>query len=229
MSTSEESQQFLDDENYRVTYLVGASGTAILAFGGVGLALGGIQVEEFRKSLGSRNTIFFLTDKHRSWWNNGDILQVIERIVSFASKELNVTTLAAVGNSMGGSGALLAAHYFSEITRGLSLVPQGDVRTQYWIETRWLPYRRKIRSFKFKNFALLPRSSDFHILFGDRSDTWQKRIFRGHDIELRILRGYDHRLAAVAKIQRPAFYRSMIDFVTDGVPINFDTSDLPKS
>ena len=52
------------DEQIEITHTPGTSGDAVVSFAGVGMGLGGVQVEEFRKSLaGIPNDLFFVKDK----------------------------------------------------------------------------------------------------------------------------------------------------------------------
>jgi len=216
-----ETDLFYEDEIHRVTVMPGESRTAIIAFGGIGLALNGIQIEEFKNSLRGEHTVFFVLDKARSWWNDGDALAMLDDILSVAREDLDVRDVAVVGNSMGGSGALLAAHHFEEVTRCLALVPQADVRMSFAPEPRWIPLRERIEAHRFETFALPPRAAQTHVVFGALDDHDQRRCFIERGVALDVIDGYDHDLASRAKRQDPGFYRSMIAFVTDGTPIAF--------
>ncbi len=221
MTHESETDLFYEDETYRVTVMPGESRTAIIAFGGIGLALNGIQIEEFRNSLRTEHTVFFVIDKARSWWNDGDALAMIDDIVTVAREDLDVDDIAVIGNSMGGSGALLAAHHCAAITRCLALVPQADVRLSLAEESRWLPLRERIAVHRFETFALPPRAAKAHVVFGEHADQCQRQQFLRRGIALDIIEGYDHDLASRAKREAPDFYRSMIAFVTDGTKIAF--------
>ncbi|MCB9712544.1 MAG: hypothetical protein H6712_01720 [Myxococcales bacterium] len=216
---AEHSEPFYEDETYRVTVRPGVSDTGIIAFGGIGLALDGIQIEEFGRSLRGEHSVFFVIDKARSWWNHGDVLALLDDVVG-AAHDAGICELAAIGNSMGGSGALLAAHCFGEISRCLALVPQADVRMSQTLETRWIPLRERIEIHRFETFALAPRAGEARIVFGARGpDEIQRRLFVEGGLPIDVVEGYDHELASRAKREDPRFYRSLVAFVTEGTPI----------
>ena len=59
------------DEATEITHLPGTSGTAVISFAGIGMGLGGVQIEEFRQSLaGTPNDLIFVKDRSRTWYND---------------------------------------------------------------------------------------------------------------------------------------------------------------
>ena len=81
------------------------SDKCIVSFTGVGHAMGGLDVqkEEFVGSALRNGSVFFVTDKTRSWSNKiceDKLIEVFSRFGSFEN-------IVAIGNSMGGTNALL--------------------------------------------------------------------------------------------------------------------------
>jgi hypothetical protein len=72
------------------------------------MGLGGIQIEEFRKSLtGASNDIYFVKDKTRHWYNSS-----FHKISDLLNEDLSsqgIKSCDTLGNSMGGFGAIIFA------------------------------------------------------------------------------------------------------------------------
>jgi hypothetical protein len=96
------------DDNIEITHQPGNNSVAITSFSGIGMGLGGIQIEEFRKSLvGTSNNIYFVKDKTRHWYNSSfdEICCVLNENLSCRGVDHAIT----LGNSMGGFGAIIFA------------------------------------------------------------------------------------------------------------------------
>jgi hypothetical protein len=97
-----------EDDEIEITHEPGNSRVAIISFSGIGMGLGGIQIEEFRKSLaGTSNDIYFVKDKARHWYNSSfrKICDLLNGDLSRQSIDHSIT----LGNSMGGFGAIIFA------------------------------------------------------------------------------------------------------------------------
>jgi pimeloyl-ACP methyl ester carboxylesterase len=120
-------QILIDDEDLRITFLPGnlPEGAAIVSFAGVGHGLGGIQIEEFARTLTGvprQHDIYFVIDKHRSWYNRAsDKLEAVLLALVTGRK------LVTLGNSMGGFGALLFATRWPGCEAAIAFVPQYSV------------------------------------------------------------------------------------------------------
>src|ERR1700720_974617 len=96
------------DDNIEITHQPGNNSVAIISFSGIGMGLGGIQIEEFRKSLvGTSKNIYFVKDKTRHWYNSSfdEICCVLNENLSCRGVDHAIT----LGNSMGGFGAIIFA------------------------------------------------------------------------------------------------------------------------
>jgi hypothetical protein len=96
------------DDELEITHQSGDSQIAIISFSGIGMGLGGIQIEEFRKSLsGTSRHIYFVKDKTRHWYNSS-----FHKICDLLNEELScrgIDYAITLGNSMGGFGAIIFA------------------------------------------------------------------------------------------------------------------------
>lgn len=127
----------LDDERCRIVHEPGNNGMAVVSFAGVGFALGGIQVEEFRRSLdGSDFDIYFVIDKQRQWYNGS--YDIIVEVINSSLRARSIHTTFTLGNSMGGFGAVLFAGVLCQCRRAVAFSPQSSVhRDRAPFEDRW--------------------------------------------------------------------------------------------
>jgi pimeloyl-ACP methyl ester carboxylesterase len=126
-----------EDAEVQITHLAGASGAAVISFTGIGFALGGIQVQEFRKSLaGLDHDLWFVIDKRRHWYNEAH--QTITDILDRELRRREIRSVTTLGNSMGGFGAVLFAGRLHNCRHAIAFSPQSavDPAITPW-ETRW--------------------------------------------------------------------------------------------
>lgn len=133
-----------DNSALRITLYPGSSGCAVVAFAGIGLALGAIPQEEFKTSLdGLDHDFYFVIDKQRRWYNGLDA--TIVALLNRQIRRRGTTKVATLGNSMGGFGAIIFAGQLLNCQAALAFVPQSSVDPAIvdW-EHRWGEYRRGI-------------------------------------------------------------------------------------
>lgn len=200
------------DADYRVTFRSGDSNTAILAFCGIGLGVGGIQIEEFRASLGSMASVYFIADLKRSWWNDGRIETCMAAAIEHARSRDPRVSFSAIGNSMGGSGAILAASLYPEIRRCLAFVPQADVQPAS-AETRWKKYRKRIGRHRWSNFLLPSAGAETLIVFGASDDLDSCNQFRAAGFQVEVVADSGHGVASHLRDAEPERYWDMIRVV----------------
>lgn len=110
-----------EDDTLRIRLLPGQGARAVLAFTGRQQALGGMTPDEFAGSAadglvkdgpesgGLTNHVLFISDLVSSYFTSAGQLQRIAEVVRGFTGAEGISDLSAVGNSMGGTGAILAA------------------------------------------------------------------------------------------------------------------------
>lgn len=154
---SEQNFTLVDDDNLTITMEPGETGLAVVSFTGIGHRMGELQRAEFRRTLASddkQNTVYYVIDRKRRWFNHG-LRKRISDIINASLSQEGPDAVATIGNSMGGSGALMLAARLERCTRALAFVPQMSVHPQLatW-ERRWKKFRRHITD--WDALAVLP-------------------------------------------------------------------------
>ncbi len=197
---------FYSNKNYAIDYdIISGSKIGILSFCGIGLALGGTQINEFSKSFEGQASLVFLKDLKRSWWNNNHFEALLEDAVMRLRSD-GCRRIFAIGNSMGGSGALLASHVRTDIERVYAFVPQADP----YNDKRWNQFTDKIEHIRWCNFAKLKYNSDVHIFIGGASpDANQIELFQDAGKSVHIVEGAGHNAARVLKKRKE--YKAILE------------------
>src|ERR1700722_5581362 len=108
LALEDQTNIIFSDEAIEITHLPGTSGTAVVSFAGIGMGFGGVQIEEFRRSLaGTPNDLIFVKDKSRTWFNKS--FDKVGEILEDALQRLLVRDTISIGNSMGAFGAIAFA------------------------------------------------------------------------------------------------------------------------
>ena len=126
------------------------SDTCIVSFTGVGHAMGGIDVqrEEFVGSALKNGSVFFVTDKTRSWSNNICLEKIHKVFSEFGSFE----KIFSIGNSMGGTNSLLLGPKIGAKTL-IAFTPQYSVHPDLFPDLKsrkWMQYRNQIEQWTYK-------------------------------------------------------------------------------
>jgi hypothetical protein len=175
--------------------IIDGSKVGILSFCGVGLALGGLQIDEFRKTFDGDGSLVFFKDLKRSWWNNRSFEHLLDIAIAHL-RYAGCERLFAIGNSMGGTGALLASHLRRDIERVYAFVPQADP----YADDRWNEYTDCIEHIRWPNFADLTYHSDIHIFMGDHGkDAFQVDHFEKAGKPIRFVERAGHNVAQLLK------------------------------
>jgi hypothetical protein len=114
------------NEAIEISHLPGTSGTAVISFAGIGMGFGGVQIEEFRRSLAGRpNDLIFVKDKSRTWYNES--FDQVGKILSDALQRLLIRDTITIGNSMDGFGAIAFAARLPHCSRVIAFAAQSSV------------------------------------------------------------------------------------------------------
>ncbi|MEO8529622.1 MAG: hypothetical protein ABI459_00215 [Deltaproteobacteria bacterium] len=133
----------VDTDAVSALYVRGSSSTLVVTFSGVGRDPQKPPEVEFlgTASGGGTNHVLAITDLKRTWYSQPEVLDDISRAFDATVARLKPTRIVAVGNSMGGYGAILfSAKFGFEIT--LAIAPQYSMKEAVVNEGRWSDYRQ---------------------------------------------------------------------------------------
>jgi esterase/lipase len=186
------------DENYELNdKLLEGSEIGVLSFCGVGGPRGGKLINEFSNTFEGKASLVFIKDTKRSWWNNGRFEDILDMAIQHL-KDSGCKRIFAIGNSMGGCGALLASHFRPDIERVYSFVPQADP----YNDSRWKHLTSRIQLIRWPTFATLECKTDFKIFFGtDADDSHQCELFKAANKEITYVDQTAHNAIMVIKLR----------------------------
>jgi len=139
----------LERDDVRISSQPGTSDVLVVAFAGVGHALGGLQTEEFRKILSridqaSACHLIWVIDKRRVWYNEG-VAEAVAAWVNTYIAEARINAVVTLGNSLGGFGAIVFARRLVNCVQAIAFCPQSSVKSDLVpFETRWPEWRAAI-------------------------------------------------------------------------------------
>lgn len=180
--------------------LPGETGRVVVSFAGVGQTRSECPPPEFFKiaSDGNKNTVLFIADRSRSWLNAPKLVGKIRRLIEWTNDNCGGDGTVAIGNSMGGTMALLMSRQVSFETVS-AFVPQFSVHPDIVPEeTRWRPFVKRIKQYAYPSIERLDApETTYFILHGDDEDelihaTRFPKVAKGQHV---VLPGYGHRMA----------------------------------
>ena len=154
-----------------VAWLPGRSTRLVLVF--ISIRPGALtpNVLEFRgvASDHGRNHVLFINDRARSWYSVPGQRDRIAGIVRDFVAEHGVSETWAIGNSMGGFGAILFSHQL-RISKVVAFVPQLLMTPEVLALPNWADYRAPIRDEVERDLVPIIAAADcqYHIVTGDR-------------------------------------------------------------
>ena len=140
-----------DKSPLRMSYWRGSSDKLVVVFNGVGTKPNEYPRNEFFKSAtnNGKHHALFVSDISRSWLNGEGIDRQIVDCVRKVAADKRVAETHLIGNSMGGTMALLLKDMIGARSV-LSFVPQYSVSPDIVPEEkRWMRFRKKIESFQY--------------------------------------------------------------------------------
>ena len=145
----------------------------LLSFTGIGhgKSVGRVQKPEFPSAgNGFANTIF-VTDITRSWGNALDF----DAIGAVLAPHMRGREVYALGNSMGGFLAVLAAQFWP-IRRVVGFVPQFSVRPKVIPkEARWSEYRAAISDWRYSSLQdRFSPETEYFLFSGRKGPDWRQ-------------------------------------------------------
>lgn len=155
----------------RIRYRAGSGDRIVVAFSGVGRSTdldSEPPLEFFRSaSQDGGNHVLHVTDQSRSWLNAPGMAEAIADTVRRVQVRCGARRIAALGNSMGGTMALLIAR-FLPVERVIAFVPQYSVDPAIVPEEdKWKRLRRMIGSYRFAAVDRIAGGGEQFVLHGD--------------------------------------------------------------
>jgi hypothetical protein len=161
-----------EDDALRIRFERADSDEAVVSFSGVGAEEYVVpqdrrQIDEFRKSFGGIKNVYYVVDKCRRWYNHGLEKIIIERLNPHIARS-KFTRVAAIGHSMGGTGALLFASRIRRCRQALAFAPQSSVHPDFApFETRWRPFTSAITDWTIPDpIAAMTDDIRYYVFYG---------------------------------------------------------------
>lgn len=162
-----------EDDTIRISGIRGGSKALFVAFTGIGHRLGALQREEFVKisQAEGANSVLFVQDKTRSWYNEPSFLEKLQPVV--VDWSVNCEQVVTLGNSMGGFGAIVFAGAL-EADTAIAFSPQFSVSpTVVPNDRRWQKYRSQIVEFRYESAAgYIVDGCNYFLFQGDGKADW---------------------------------------------------------
>lgn len=195
-----DSDTSFETDDFAVTHYRREGRKLVIVFISAGQLAPGQSVEEFRKSLQATGaSVVFVRDKKVMWFNHHDFFSVMRRLEAIADSYDAVGTL---GESMGGSGALLATRYVRGISRVLAFSPQFSISYPFiGFDLRYEAISRSIRYHHHTVFSARPEMEQVRILYGnsDWRDYLHACSFQSIGAPPTFVQDADHNVAAHLK------------------------------
>ncbi len=213
-------QTFHGNDIIEIEYLAGSNSEAVVAFTGVEFGLGGISINELRET--ARNTanhVYIVTDRTRHWFNSS-----VPEIVAFLNADIarrGIRKVVALGNSMGGFGAIFFAPMLNGCHRAIAFSPQSaaDPSIVPW-DRRFLDFTRGIKGWAGLDAAQSLKASVDYFVFAGEDDPLDvrhaKRFLNGKDSTMTIylVQGASHNL--VFLLEEQGVLKPLLRVLVDG-------------
>lgn len=199
-----EPQPIAAPEPLHLAYIPGQSDQLVLSFAGVGIGTETVPRGEFPKlaSCDGENHVLLIADSSRSWMNADGLVEAIDAAVQRLCDKIAPSRIAAIGNSMGGSCALIYAG-LARVDAVMAFVPQYSVcRSVMRRGNRWRHYTDQIGTWRFPAVPDLSGSGkDIAILDGGNHQELlhAERFVQGASLRHFIFPKLNHQLAAQLK------------------------------
>lgn len=168
----------------------------VIVFASAGAKRIGGYAQEYFGTLATLGvSVVFVTDRLIRWYNYADTADVFARIAAIADDFENVGT---VGESMGGSGAILFTRFFPRVNRVLAIAPQFSVADPFVrFDQRYVGSAERIEHFYFPTYSETPILECCQIIYGNTSwrDYIHASMFRAAGHSISYVEGGPHELS----------------------------------
>lgn len=160
-------------------YLEGRGTRLVVSFSGVGRKRGVLPPPEFVGSASNygENHVLFIADSTRSWMNGKGVAEAIAKLVAQFRNFHGITEIVAMGNSMGGFGALVLADMLP-VKTVIAFAPQFSMHPDLMPEeTRWAYFRDAITDWPIPDVGALNNPDTTYFMLHS-AHPWEARHWR---------------------------------------------------
>jgi len=195
------------DRELMVNWYPGSSDRLVLVFTGKHGGRGRLGYLEFTKVSqgGDSNHVLFITDLKRSWYSRPGLRARVTALVQGFIAGHGIAQVSAIGNSMGGYGAILFCDHLP-ISRVAAFVPQILLTPEVIDAPNWVVERAAITDQVERDLVPIMRNSParFTLVYGDQDHDDRRHLAhlpRADNIDVLVLPGRDHGVARWLKQQ----------------------------
>lgn len=156
-----------------LSFVAGSSKRLVVSFAGVGTQRAVVPPPEFAvlAHWNGENNVIFVSDLSRCWMNHDGMIEFVVDAVSAVAEQIGAEEICAVGNSMGGTAAMILASKM-DIDTVVAITPQYSMHPdEVPEETRWTFFRDKITDWPHRTVPDLRESgSQVTIIHGGTLD-----------------------------------------------------------
>ncbi len=157
----------------QLSFTPGRSKRLVVSLAGVGNNRRQMPPAEFARTAhwNGENNVLYVSDLSRSWLNGPGMAQFVADAVKAVAAEIDADAICAVGNSMGGTSALILASLM-HIDHVVAITPQFSAKPGVVPEeTRWMYFRERVADWPFPEVPDLRHTdSEITILHGGSPD-----------------------------------------------------------
>lgn len=156
-----------------LSYSPGRSKRLVVSLAGVGRNRKQVPPAEFARVAhwNGENHVLYVSDESRSWLNGEGMAEFLVDAVKGVAEEIGAEEICAVGNSMGGSMAMILASLM-HIDNVVAITPQFSACPAVMPEEdRWMFFRSRVANWRFAEMPDLRNTdSEVTLLHGDSPD-----------------------------------------------------------
>ncbi|MGD9916435.1 MAG: hypothetical protein AB7U46_00315 [Paenirhodobacter sp.] len=161
------------DPPLHLSFSPGRSKRLVISLAGVGTNRRQVPPVEFARIAhwNGENNVLYVSDESRSWMNGPGIADFVVEAAKATAQEIGAEEICAIGNSMGGTAALILAALMP-IDHVVAIAPQFSVKPGVVPEEdRWMYFRKRITDWPFPEVPdLRDTDSEVTILHGGSDD-----------------------------------------------------------
>lgn len=167
-------ETLIADDSLHIRFMPGRQKRLVVVFGGAKIRKDGTPRNEFigTTSQNGRNPVLYVQDLNITWYSHPGIVERIAAVTKQVAAEIGAEEIVALGNSMGGFGAILLARDVP-VARSLAFVPQISMDPDVIDEPRFDEFRPAfgpVQAERNVGDVIPGADTQFTVIFGRGSD-----------------------------------------------------------